>query len=344
MRLQDLSKKMRVSVATASRALNPDTAHLVAEPLRSKIQAYAQKMHYSPNQAARHLVSGRTHTIGVILYSAFKTLFFSEYLSSTQWGIAAGLETDPHFGCKVVILPRGKSLTEMDQHVIGSGVDGILISGLRDLKTQELEDMLRLAERKWPQPIVALNLEPAKRSRISTVSFSNVNAAYGAITHLIQNGRKRIGLIYNGDNAPDVQDRIQGFKKALEDHQLPWTPAATTTGNASPESGYQATLELFKNKENADLTAIFCTNDEMAFGAMRALRALGKRCPEDVAVMGFDGLMVGEYTTPRLSSVSQPFFEIAKTGTQLLLDLIEERRKGPAHLTVESRLIIRESA
>ena len=82
----------------------------------------------------------------------------------------------------------------------------------------------------------------------------------------------------------------------------------------------------------------------MAFGVMRALRSLGKRCPEDVAVMGFDGLLAGEYTTPRLTTAAQPFFEIAKAGTRLLLDLVEGRQKGPVHLMIPSQLILRDSA
>lgn len=344
MKLRDLSKKMGISVATASRALNPATAHLVAEPLRGRIQSFAKKVRYSPHQAAQHLSTGRTHTIGVILYSAFKTLFFGEYLASTQWGIAAGLEMAPSYGCKVLILPRGRMLTDIDQHVIGSGVDGILFSGLRDLRVRQIREMVCLVEERWDQPIVALNLDLPKTSRISTVSFSNFDAAYRAITHLIQRGRRRIGLIYNNDGAPDVLDRIKGYKAALADHHLSYTPDLTATGDSSPQSGYQATLELFKRKGNADMTALFCSNDEMAFGAMKALEALGKKCPQDVAVMGFDGLQAGDYTTPRLTTVSQPFYDIGKTGTQLLLDFMEGRRREPAHLTLPSPLIIRDSA
>ena len=110
------------------------------------------------------------------------------------------------------------------------------------------------------------------------------------------------------------------------------------------DSGYDATIQLFKRPRAEKLTAVFCTNDEMAFGVLRALRVLRKRCPENVAVMGFDGLMAGEQVEPSLSTVKQPFFQTAKEGTRLLINLIEGRQKQSVQLTLPSQLIVRNSA
>jgi DNA-binding LacI/PurR family transcriptional regulator len=343
MTLQDIAKKLHVSSSTVSRALNPAKAHLISGPVRKEILSWAERVNYVPNQAARNLVGGKSQTVGVILYSAFGSLFFSDYLSKVQWGIYAALGDASTYGCKLIVLPRGKSLSTADYQVVGSGVDGLLISIIADFAADRLKDLVRTVERRWRRPLVALNLPPVPNSQISTVSFSNYQAAYEAVTHLIRRGHTRIGLIFTDDGSPDVAERVQAYKTALEDHHLPYEPHRTTRGQFMPQSGYQAALELFKRKENDSLTALFCTNDEMAIGVMRALKMLRKRCPEDVAVMGFDGLAIGEFLSPALSSVAQPTFEMAKAGMQLLLDLIEKRKKSPVHLIVPTELTIRDS-
>jgi DNA-binding LacI/PurR family transcriptional regulator len=282
--------------------------------------------------------------LGVILYSAFGSLFFSDYLAKIQWGITAALDEHPGYGCKIVILPRGKDLSEIDERVIGSGVDGLLISTICDFTLHRMQDLAQAVERRWKRPIVALNIGKLPKSRISTVSFSNRGAAYNAVTHLLKNGHEKIGLIYTDDGSTDVSERVDGYREALADHHISYEAQWSSRGNFMPESGYQATLELFKRPDSSAITALFCTNDEMAFGAIDALRGLKKRCPQDVAVMGFDGLAMGEQVRPRLSTVEQPFFEIAKAGTKLLLDLVDGRQKEAARLVVPTKLIIRDSA
>jgi len=344
MTISDLSKRLHVSTATVSRALNPRTANLVAEPLRRRIQALAEKEQFTPNETARHLVQGRTYTMGVVLYSAFGSIFFSDYLSKIQWGITAALDRNPGYGCKIIILPRGKDFSEIHSSIIGSGVDGLLISTISDFALKRFQDSTRSLENRWDRPIVALNIGELPDSRVSTVSFSNREAAGEAVRHLLQAGHEKIGLIYTQDGSPDVEERTAAYRSALSDHHRSYDPALTSQGAFTPESGYQAVLDLFKRPESAGITALFCTNDEMALGALKALRILKKRCPQDVAVMGFDGLAVGEEMFPRLSTIDQPFFEIAKQGMALLVDLIEGHRKSPVHLKVPSRLVIRDSA
>jgi len=344
MRIEDLAKKFGVSTATISRALNAATANLVSEPLRSQIQSYARKKSFTPNPIARHLAHGRSHTIGAIVYTGFGSLFFTQYLADIQWGITTALEDHPGYGCKIVLLPRGKLLSEVDHHILGSGVDGLLISTLTDFNLKNFQEPVRAIERRWEHPIVAINTQAMKNNRISTVSFSNFEGAYQAVKHLIRKGHHKIGLIYTDDGAPDVAERVAAFKTALADHRIPFDAGLTSEGAYLMDSGYDATIQLFKRPRAEKLTAVFCTNDEMAFGVLRALRVLRKRCPENVAVMGFDGLMAGEQVEPSLSTVKQPFFQTAKEGTRLLINLIEGRQKQSVQLTLPSQLIVRNSA
>jgi len=343
MTIKDLSKKLHVSTATISRALNPATAQLVNPALRHRIATYAEKHRFVPNQAARNLVMGRSHTLGIILYSAFGSLFFSDYLSKIQWGISEALNEHHGYGSRIAILPRGKSLRDMDQEAIGNGVDGLLISTICDFTLERLQEVAYSMERRWNKPIVALNIGTLKNSQINTVSFSNRDAMYQGVLRLIQKGHEHIGLIHTDDGSTDVADRLEGFNAALADHRLSFHAGFASVGNFTPASGYQATIELFKRPKSQILTALVCTNDEMAFGAIQALKGLHKKVPQEIAVMGFDGLAMGEHLSPRLSTVAQPFFEMAKEGTHLLLNLIEGRVKGPVHLTIPSQLVPRDS-
>ena len=149
-------------------------------------------------------------------------------------------------------------------------------------------------ERRWHRPVVALHMEPRPGSRISTVSFSNEAGAYQAASYLLQRGHREIGLIALNESSPDFLQRFRGFQRALREHHAAFRRDRMVAGDSTVDGGYRSTIELFKRACNKKLSALFCMNDEMALGAQRALRALGKACPQDVALMGFDGLSIGE--------------------------------------------------
>lgn len=344
MKIRDLAKHLKVSPATVSRALNPALASLVAEPLRERIQTYAAKVHYRPNAVARNLARGRSQTLGVILYYVFNSPFFDDYLVNVQRGLYTVLSQFPSYGCKMMLLPNGKTLSDLDDQVIGSGVDGLLISTVSDHTGPHLQGMAYAAQKRWERPMVALNLSPKSSSAISTVSFSNKEGASLAALHLLRRGHRKIGVIALADGSPDLEQRSEGFRETLADHHCPLIAPYQVHGDSTVIGGYRATIELFKRPQTTSLTALFCMNDEMALGALRALKALGKRCPQDVALMGFDGLPTGEFTTPSLSTVRQPTFELAQAGTRLLIDQIEGRLKAPQHQVLPSQLLLRESA
>ena len=144
----------------------------------------------------------------------------------------------------------------------------------------------------------------------------------------------------------DVQwnsvERLAGYRRAMKAHQLTVPAGFIAEGNFLPDAGYQATLRFFAGK-GPKPSAIFCANDEMALGALDALRSLHLRCPQEVAVMGFDGIDVGNFTHPRLTTVRQPTARIAEAGLNLLIDLIEKKVTGPLHQEIESELLLRDS-
>ncbi len=343
MRLQDIAKKLKVSSSTVSRALNPATEHLISLPIRQKIQRFAAQAGFVPNRTARELVTGRAHAIGVILSTSFHSLFFADNLAKVLSGVYAALEESAAYGCKLVVLPRGKPFAEADQHVLRTGIDGLLISSQCDFSAKDLHGLASQLQERWKRPVVALNLEPQAGSRVSIVSFDNRTAAYQAVAWLAQKGHRNIGLISADNGSADVYERLKGCAQAFKDHRLPWPPAWRSEGDFSPAGGYQAALPLFQGR-GPKPTALFCINDEMAIGAIRAVKALGLRCPQEVAVIGFDGLDAGEFLDPRLSTMRQPAEELARAGTKLLIDLIEGRQTAPVTLTLKAELVVRDSA
>lgn len=343
MTLEDIAKRLNVSRATVSRALNPTTEHLISESVRKKIKAYAADAHFLPNRSAQELVRGRSYTIGAILSTSFNSIFYNDHLIKIQAGLHAVLEDHGRYTSKVVILPRGKPLSLGDQQGIGTRADGILVAALCDPAAYTMQDLLKDIHLRWKCPVVALHLDRTPIPAISTVNFNNQEAAHLGVTYLIQKGHERIGLIFSDNGAEDALERVKGFKSALRAHRLPYDPAWVAQGDFTAPSGYQSALKILQSKKKA-VSALFCTNDEMAVGAMKAIKALRLNCPRDIAVMGFDGLSMGEFTDPRLSTVAQPSQEIARAGAQLLFDLVEERQKGPIHLRVKATLQIRDSA
>jgi len=341
-KLVDIAQHLRLSISTVSRALNPTTAHLISEPVRLRIQMAAAKLGYVANHAARQLVHGKSYTVGVVLATAFDSLFFSDHLTKVLEGLYSVLRHEKRYGCKLVLLPREKSLSEMDRYAVSSQVDGLLIATQCDYSAEELYRVGEMLQIRSKRPVVALNLPAKERTRIRVVTYDNRESARMAVDHLLKQGRRHIGLIYADNNSEDARERVEGYKKAHADHGLPIEQVHLARGEFSIESGRQAALEILKRSRDCD--ALFCINDEMAIGALTAIQEIGKKCPGDVAVMGFDGIEAGIITTPKLSTIAQPTTEMARTAMRLLIDCIEGKKRLPKSITIPPKLILRDSA
>jgi DNA-binding LacI/PurR family transcriptional regulator len=341
-RLCDIAVRLRLSVATVSRALNPTTAHLISLPVRLEVQNTAARLGYIPNRSAQQLSQGRSYTLGVVLATAFQSNFFSDHLSKVLEGIYAVLGSEKRYGCKLVVLPREKSLSEMDRHLLSSQLDGLLMSTQCDYSVPELYTLAERIQIRSGRPVVALNLPIRRDCRISTVSFDNRKAARMGVDYLLEHGRRRLGLVYADNNAEDVRERIEGFKAALAAAGMALREGLIARGDFSTRGGRTAATEILRRNKSCD--ALFCVNDEMAIGALAAVQDTQRRCPEEVAVLGFDGLAAGDLVQPRLTTVAQPATEMAQTATQLLIDHIEGRRRVPQSVLVPAKLVRRQSA
>ena len=237
---------------------------------------------------------------------------------------------------------RDSGLQKADVHILRSGIDGLLISSIGDFAQEAFARLSRQLASRWNRPVVVLGMEHRTGRGLSSVSFDNREAARQAVRYLAQKGHRRIGLIWADNGSPDMLQRIAGYRKALAELELPVDERLMARGNLLTEGGFKAASLLLKNPKSRP-TALFCVNDEMAIGAMQAIQAAGLRCPEDVAVMGFDGLELGKLLAPSLTTIRQPVREMAEEATRHLIQRIEEGGKTK-EIRLAAELIPRHSA
>jgi LacI family transcriptional regulator, repressor for deo operon, udp, cdd, tsx, nupC, and nupG len=212
-------------------------------------------------------------------------------------------------------------------------VDGAIFLTAR-INRKLMEEM----SRQFPLVLACEYLEGAN---IPTVSIDNISGARKATEHLIKLGHRRIAHLSGPMNIILSRDRLRGYQQAMMQYELDIDPVLIQEGDFSYERGYHLTLKLLA-LENPP-TAIFAANDEMAIGAIKAIRDCSLRVPEDIAVVGFDDIQIASIFEPNLTTISQPMFEIGEKSMNLLLRLMEGKELDKRQFVLDDRLIVRDS-
>jgi DNA-binding LacI/PurR family transcriptional regulator len=186
-------------------------------------------------------------------------------------------------------------------------------------------------------PLVALEAGP--RDVVSLAAVDQRAGARLATEHLLALGHRTVFHIAGPAGWPEAEDRVRGWRDALEAAGVPAPPPLA--GDWSARAGYALAQELLPDPE---VTAIFVANDQMALGALRALHEAGRRVPEEVSVVGFDDIPEAPYFIPPLTTVRQDFDEMGRNGLRLLLDTMEAPDRAPAHVEVVPELVVRASS
>jgi DNA-binding LacI/PurR family transcriptional regulator len=336
--LKDVAALAGVSIKTVSNVVND--LPLVAPATRARVQAAIDQLGYHPNLSARHL---RNSQVGVV-------------------ALAIPDLSNPYFsdiGNVVIAAARARDYTVLVDHTGGDRAQELLvINGLRPHLIDglivspiqlEAED---LRSARAHVPIVLLG-ERLLGSPWDHVAIDNVAAARLATSHLLSLGRRRIAAIGVPKDALGATSRLrlQGYTQALQEAGHPidaalLVPAAglrrSDGAHAHRADGAYGMRRLLALEEPPD--AVFCFNDLLALGAMRAIHDAGYRVPDDVAVIGFDDIEEGLYATPSLTTIAPSKEEIGQLAISLLLDRIQGRRTGgPEHVEASFRLVVRES-
>jgi LacI family transcriptional regulator len=325
--IKDVARAASVSIATASRALND--SDLVTPETRDRVRDAAGKLHYTPHTGARSLITRRTHMIGILLPDLYGE-FFSEIIRGIdQAAQQAG------FHCLVSSARHTGPPLEAALRSMRGRVDGLIL-----MSPEFTGDLSR---RTLPQgfPVVLVHCPPSDLPHDSLM-VANAEGARAMVKHLAGLGHRRIAIISGAEGNFDAAERLRGYREAMAECGLVAAPALEAAGDFGEESGAAAARALMALPDPP--TAIFAANDSMAFGALSALRELGLRVPEDVALGGFDDIPMARYMTPALTSVHVDISALgARAAERLLKTLLYPADQAPSREILPTTLVIRQS-
>src|ERR1700733_3636184 len=286
--LKIVAREAGVSASTVSRIINGTVN--VSDGLKRAVEAAIVKFDFRPNAAARGLALGKTSTIGVVA-QAIDSPFYGEGLR----GIEACLR---HHGYVPLFMSgnwREEDEERCMREFIARGVDGIIVFAGR-LSDAKLRSYAK-------EVSIVVTGRSLRASGLFSLQIDDRHGAMLAVRHLIEVGHRKIAFIAGSENHPDAIERFEGYKKALADAGIDFDPKLAAVGDWHEEGGLRATLELLGSK--AKFTALFCVNDQTAYGACLALYRKGFSVPGDVSVIGFDDLPASAYRLPPPTSVRQ---------------------------------------
>jgi DNA-binding LacI/PurR family transcriptional regulator len=309
--LDEVAVLAGVSRATVSRVINDSPR--VSPEAREAVQAAVAELRYVPNRMARSLVTRRTDTIALVLNEPNTQVFSDPFFASIVRGLSATLaDTDLNL---VLLTARDEREQEKVGRYARQGhVDGVILMSLHS--QDPLPDILAVAG----VPLVLCG-RPFDDREVAYVDADNRGGAVVATEHLLGTGRRRIATVTGPLDMIAGVDRHAGYRQALIAAGIEPHPDLVAEGDFTEAGGQRAMEELLARVP--DLDGVFVASDPMAVGALRALRAAGRRVPEDVAVVGFDDAAVAETCDPPLTTIAQPLADMTPLLTELLLRQID---------------------
>ncbi len=333
--LQDVAKLAGVSTKTVSRVVNNQGE--ISAATRQRVQAAIEQLDYRPNILARSLVNQRTNTLAVVAwgldyYGPSRTVVGIEN-KSDELGYSLFLNLLAH--------PDEGDIDRILDTLVARRVDGIIwavpeVGGNRMWINPDRLDRL--------PPIVFLSM--AVQTGLATVAVDNRAGARQAVQHLIDQGRRRIGLITGPLAWWEARERFAGWQDTVRGAGLEASSSLVVEGDWSAASGAPAMRVLLQREPNID--AIFVCSDQMAIGALGVAHQIGRRMPQDLAVAGFDNIPEAAFFWPPLTTVYQQLIDVGCLAVQNLHQWIEANRKGEAapleNVLLTPELIVRESS
>lgn len=325
--LQKIAEMAKVSRSTVSRVVNeqPD----VHPEVRKRVLQIIHDTGYQPNTAARSLRNKEADILGLVICNTVGGLFTDPYFPELTQGVAQGcnrfnktlslfLEGDPD-----VIFPRLKRRGQLD---------GIL------LQVGKTDDYLvkMMKQTDLPFLVIGRPVEPD----VNYIDVDNISGAYQATLHLIRSKRQRIATICCPLDTTTGLDRKEGYIKALRERAIPFHEEWVVEGDFTETGGYRSMKQLLPHH----LDAVFVATDQMARGAIRAIREAGLSVPKDVAIVGFDDLPPAMSGSPLLTTIRQPIVRLGITAVELLIDMIQHPQQHTQRVVLDVELVVRESS
>jgi DNA-binding LacI/PurR family transcriptional regulator len=336
-----IAQRIGVSASTVSRALRPETAHLVKAGRRKQILDLAEALRFTPNVGARIIRHGGSSSLTVVVPHD-ENIFFSEYYGrflSCILHAAAARNWEVH----ISTLRRApdQNLRQTLQH-FSLETSGIIYLG-EPFAPEDLEHL-----RGYRRPIVLTKsaLPPALDVReldVQVIGVDNFSGAKSAASLLRQLGHRQIGLVLGPSASRDAYERRRGYLEILQKGDAPIRPDWIFEGPFSHDTGRAGFAAIFAGRERP--TALCCANDEISFGVIDAARAAGVRCPEDLSVVGFDDGPWAVACRPTLTTIRQPLADLAERAVALVVEAMHApaMARRVMHNEMPAALVIRES-
>lgn len=327
--LEDIGRLAGVSRSTVSRVINNQPS--VKASVRERVEEVIHRTGYTPNVAARSLVSGRSGVIGLVIPSRVHSLFEDPYFSRLIQGVSAASNRAGNT-LSLFLFQNEEEEAALYPRVVTSGfLDGLIVTATR------MADPLLARVAGGEVPLVVVGRPDVEG--LSYVDADNHGGAQLAATHLIDLGYQRIGLIGAPVSTTAGVDRLNGFVEGLALQGRALHPSLRVDGDFSEQSGYRAMQELIPCGPDA----VFVASDTMGVGALRAIRDAGLRVPDDMALVSFDGLPASEQANPPLTTIRQPVTDAGARAVRMLNDLVTGATKAPIVETMPVELVVRES-
>jgi DNA-binding LacI/PurR family transcriptional regulator len=325
--MKDVARRADVSTATVSRVLTGSSN--VSPALRRRVEAAIKELNYKPSRVARSLRTRTSRIFGVIV-SDIRNPFFTS--------LVRGIEDVAHEHEHSLILcnsDEDPGKEELYIHVLmAEKVAGAIVVPIREDTTA----CKILVDNGIPVVAVDRRMEELD---VDTVLLDNVQGACKAVSHLIEQGCTRIGLIGGPLHTTTGRERLEGYKRALREHGIEQDGDLVKIGDYKQVSGYSLAAQLLQL--TSPPTAIFAANNMMTLGALQAIHDAGLSIPQDIALVGFGDMPWATVLDPALTAVAQPTHELGSTAVRVLLRRIANPQQDTVRIRLEPELMVRQS-
>jgi LacI family transcriptional regulator len=331
--IKEIAKLSGVGITTVSRVIN--NSGPVSPKTREKVMSIVKENNYIPNNSARNLKSNQSKCVALLVKSIANP-FFQKMIHVIEQKVALR-------GYQLIIQNVNDVQDELDiaiQEAKDRNLQGVIIMGGSFHYSADKFKHLKA-------PCVFLTVsagEEISLENYSSVRIDDEAEAFRAVEYLVSLGHKKIGFIYNAplDKVTPNSLRLSGYLRALEQFNIPYDSALVAT-DFSVLSGYDFGFKMMKQllMKNKDMTAVFVFADIVAIGAAKAILSSGLRIPEDISLIGFDGIEEAEFYHPSLDTVAQPADQMALSSVELLFDMIQGA--DTKHMVYKSSLLRRGS-
>ena len=330
--IKEIARQLNISKSTVSRALRDSSE--ISEETKKKVIDLAELLQYATNPIALSLLKNRTQTIGVIVPDIANRFYSSAIGGVEDIAYSRGYHT--------MIYQSHESIERevaASRHIALRRVDGLVVA--ISSQSENIDHFIELQEQGIPVVLFDRVIDTLQTHKVRVDDYKG---SFEATEHLIEQGCRRIAHIAGPKPVSITRNRLDGYRDALQKHGIPFHDEWVLHSPITQAGGTERTYQLMALRNRPD--AIFGASDRITMGVHWALRQLGYKMPEEIAVIGFCDLAMSSLMDPPISSVTQPSFEMGQQATSLLLDLIESKNTPASYVTrvLPSNLVIQKSS